>query len=39
MAGWQYLDKQAFLKDAELRQYEQERDRRLASDVRNRGRL
>lgn len=35
----QYLDKQAFLKDAELREYEKERDRRLASDVRNRGRL
>lgn len=35
----QYLDKQAFLKEAELREYERERDRRLASDVRNRGRL
>lgn len=35
----QYLDKQAFLKDAELREYELERDRRLGSDVRNRGRL
>lgn len=35
----QYLDKQAFLKEAELREYEKERDRRLASDVRNRGRL
>ncbi|PRW18331.1 craniofacial development 1 [Chlorella sorokiniana] len=38
-SGDQYLDKQAFLKDAELREYEKERDRRLASDVRNRGRL
>jgi hypothetical protein len=28
-----------FLKRAELREYEQERDRRLASDVRTRGRL
>ena len=35
----QYLDKQNFLKDVELREYEKERDRRLASDVRNRGRL
>eukprot|EP00193_Tetraselmis_chui_P017867 CAMPEP_0177772532 /NCGR_PEP_ID=MMETSP0491_2-20121128/12291_1 /TAXON_ID=63592 /ORGANISM="Tetraselmis chuii, Strain PLY429" /LENGTH=326 /DNA_ID=CAMNT_0019290385 /DNA_START=41 /DNA_END=1021 /DNA_ORIENTATION=+ len=35
----QYLDKQAFLKKAELRQYEIERDQRLASDVRTRGRL
>ena len=35
----QYLDKQAFLKQAELREYEKDRDRRLASDVRNRGRL
>lgn len=38
-SGDQYLDKQAFLKEAELREYEKERDRRLASDVRNRGRL
>lgn len=35
----QYLDKQAFLQAAELRAYERERDQRLASDVRNRGRL
>ena len=35
----QYLDKQAFLQQADLREYEKERDRRLASDVRNRGRL
>jgi hypothetical protein len=35
----QFLDKQEFLRQAELREYEQERDRRLASDVRNRGRL
>eukprot|EP00877_Chromochloris_zofingiensis_P003644 jgi/Chrzof1/13280/Cz07g27110.t1 len=34
-----YLDKQDFLKRAELREYEQERDKRLASDVRLRGRL
>ncbi|KAI3435540.1 hypothetical protein D9Q98_001605 [Chlorella vulgaris] len=38
-SGGQYLDKQAFLQQADLRQYEQDRDRRLASDVRNRGRL
>eukprot|EP00887_Chlorella_sp_A99_P001534 scaffold8.g1534.t1 len=38
-SGAQYLDRQAFLKQAELREYEIERDRRLASDVRNRGRL
>lgn len=30
---------QDFLKRAELREYEQERDKRLASDVRLRGRL
>ncbi|KAG2483019.1 hypothetical protein HYH03_018099 [Edaphochlamys debaryana] len=35
----QYLDKQNFLKRAELREYEKERDARLASDVRTRGRL
>ncbi len=35
----QYLDKQDFLKRAELREYELERDKRLAGDVRNRGRL
>ncbi len=35
----QYLDKQDFLKRAELREYELERDKRLAGDMRNRGRL
>jgi hypothetical protein len=35
----QFLDKQDFLKRAELREYEMERDKRLAGDVRNRGRL
>ena len=30
---------QGFLKRAELREYEKERDQRLASDIRNRGRL
>lgn len=35
----QYLDRQEFLKRAELREYELERDKRLASDVRLRGRL
>jgi len=35
----QFLDKQDFLKRAELREYEIERDKRLASDVRLRGRL
>mmetsp|Transcript_26813 Transcript_26813/g.75507 ORF Transcript_26813/g.75507 Transcript_26813/m.75507 type:complete len:330 (-) Transcript_26813:258-1247(-) len=34
-----YLDKQEFLKQAELKQYEKERDQRLAADVRTRGRL
>jgi len=38
-SGGQFLDKQDFLKRAELREYEKERDKRLASDVRNRGRL
>jgi hypothetical protein len=38
-SGNQYLDKQEFLKRAELREYEIERDKRLASDVRLRGRL
>lgn len=38
-SGDQYLDKQSFLKDAELREYEKERDRRLGADMRNRGRL
>lgn len=37
--GDQYLDKQGFLQRADLREYEQERDRRLASDMRTRGRL
>ena len=35
----QYLEKKEFLQRAELREYEQERDKRLASDVRTRGRL
>ena len=35
----QYLDRQDFLKRAELREYEIQRDARLASDVRTRGRL
>ena len=35
----QYLERQNFLKQSELREYEIERDRRLAADVRNRGRL
>lgn len=34
-----YLDRQDFLKRAELREYERQRDARLASDVRTRGRL
>ncbi|KAF5833702.1 bucentaur or craniofacial development-domain-containing protein [Dunaliella salina] len=38
-SGGKFLDKQDFLKRAELREYEKERDQRLASDVRNRGRL
>ena len=38
-SGGTYLEKQAFLKGAELAEYERERDARLASDVRNRGRL
>jgi len=38
-SGNQFLDKQDFLKRAELREYEIERDKRLASDVRLRGRL
>lgn len=33
-----YLDKVDFLKRAELREYEAERDKRLASDIRTRGR-
>lgn len=35
----QYLEKKDFLQRAELREYEQERDKRLASDMRTRGRL
>ncbi|MEW5319772.1 MAG: hypothetical protein WDW38_010901 [Sanguina aurantia] len=38
-SGDQYLSKVDFLKRAELRQYEKERDQKLAADVRNRGRL
>ena len=38
-SGAQYLDKQEFLKRTELREYELERDKRLASDMRTRGRL
>ena len=34
-----YLDKVDFLKRAELREYEKERDARLGADVRSRGRL
>ena len=34
-----YLDKVDFLKRAELRQYEMERDARLGGDIRSRGRL
>lgn len=33
-----YLDKVEFLQRAELREYEKERDTRLASDIRTRGR-
>ncbi|KAK9840794.1 hypothetical protein WJX81_005189 [Elliptochloris bilobata] len=38
-SGGQYLDKVDFLKRAELAEYQKERDLRLASDVRNRGRM
>lgn len=38
-SGSAYLDRQAFLSRAEVAEYERERDQRLASDVRNRGRL
>jgi hypothetical protein len=38
-SGAQYLDRQEFLKRTELREYELERDKRLAADVRTRGRL
>lgn len=34
-----YLEKQAFLKKAELTEYEKQRDARLQSDMRTRGRL
>ena len=34
----QYLDRREFLGRAELREYELERDKRLASDIRTRGR-
>lgn len=37
--GSKYLDKVDFLKRAEVREYEQERDKRLASNVNTRGRL
>lgn len=37
-SGDKYLDKQEFLKRAELREYELERDKRLATDIRTRGR-
>lgn len=38
-SGAQYLDRQEFLKRTELREYEIERDKRLATDIRTRGRL
>ena len=38
-SGATYLGKQEFLSKADLAEYERERDQRLASDVRNRGRL
>lgn len=38
-SGATYLEKQEFLGRAELAEYERERDQRLASDVRSRGRL
>ena len=37
-SGGKYLDKVDFLKRAELREYEVERDQRLSGDIRNRGR-
>jgi len=37
-SGTRYTEKQNFLKSTELRQYEKERDQRLASDIRTRGR-
>ncbi len=38
-SGDKCLDKVDFLKRAELRQYEKERDQRLSQDMRSRGRL
>lgn len=38
-SGATYLDKKEFLSKADYAEYERERDRRLAQDVRNRGRL
>jgi hypothetical protein len=38
-SGTTYLEKKEFLSKADLAEYERERDQRLASDVRNRGRL
>ncbi len=38
-SGGKYLDKVDFLKRAELREYEQDRDKRLASSMNTRGRL
>lgn len=38
-SGSTYLEKKDFLSRAEYAEYERERDRKLASDVRNRGRL
>ena len=38
-SGATYLEKKAFLGRADLAEYERERDQKLASDVRNRGRL
>lgn len=38
-SGTTYLEKQEFLSKADVAEYERERDQRLASDVRNRGRL
>lgn len=38
-SGGKYLDKVDFLKRSEMRQYEAERDQRLAGDIRNRGRM
>ena len=35
----QYLDKKAFLERANVRAYEAERDKRLAADIRTRGRV